>query len=114
MLTERDLRTWQQQYLPHFHARETQAVISWLVRDRGQPKRLADLYETPGFENGTLRSVISLLSLHGLVAISRDNRDSRRFLAKPTIKLQRRMSRYARMLADLIGNAGNANKARPN
>lgn len=104
MLTDHDLRTWQEQQLPHFHARETQAVISWLVRDRGKPKRLAELYETPGFENGTLRSVVSLLSLHGLVEVSRDSRDHRRFLAKPTIKLQRRMSRYARMLTDLVGS----------
>jgi len=103
MLTEHDLRTWQGQYLPHFHARETQVVVCWLVQDRGRPKRLAELYETPGFDTGTLRGVISLLSLHGLVEVSRDNRDHRRFLAQPTIKLQRRMKRYARMLADLLG-----------
>ena len=102
MLSEKELRTWQEQHLPHFHAREMQFVVSWLVKDRGRPNHLAELYDTIRFRDETLRSVISSLSLHGLVEISRDSRDNRRFLAKPTIKLQRRMSRYARMLADLF------------
>ena len=88
MSSEQDLQAWQKQHLPHFHDRETQFVIDWLVRESGRPKRLTELYDTLRFKNDTLRGVISMLSLHGLVEIGRDSRDSRRFVAKPTIKLR--------------------------
>ena len=101
MSSEQDLQAWQKQHLPHFHDRETQFVIDWLVRESGRPKRLTELYDTLRFKNDTLRGVISMLSLHGLVEIGRDSRDSRRFVAKPTIKLRRRMKQYARMLSEI-------------
>lgn len=113
MVNEHEIRTWQEQNLPHFHLDETQVVIAWLVRDGGRPKRLAELYDTPGFENGALRGVVSLLSLHGLVEVARDHRDNRRFLAKPTMRLRRRMRRYLKMLKKMLEEPSRDSGTRP-
>ena len=98
----RQLEQWQRSQLPSFHDAATQAVISWLIREQGRAKPLGELYLTPGYADGALRGVVTLLAFHGLIDISRDIQDARRFVAKPTRKLIRRMRMYAEQLQHVI------------
>jgi hypothetical protein len=109
LMLESDLRClsdWQRRYLPNIHSPLGQQILTWLIKNKDQPKPFTHLLISTSFSTTSVRHLLNQFAVVGLVEVRKGPVTRRPGDIVATPKLKERLEEYAEYIKGIISRHG--------